>query len=118
MTLRRRGVYMSLNFSRKDIGIVDWAKGSNWKPHHSSTKRLIKLPKEKAQIGYNLLNAIIYDKFRVKVERREAWRGTLYSTQYTVHVPLTVQSNALYTTLYCTGEGTGAVHAVPGTKSV
>jgi len=67
-----RGVYMSLNFSRKDIGIVDWAGGSWWRPRHSSTKRLIKLKREKAQTSYNLLNAIIHDKFRVKVARREA----------------------------------------------
>jgi signal transduction histidine kinase len=67
-----RGVYMSLNFSRKDIGIVDWAGGSWWRPRHSSTKRLIKLKREKAQAAYNLLNAIIHDKFRVKVVRREA----------------------------------------------
>lgn len=62
-----RGVAVSLNFSRKDTGIVDWAGGSRWVPNHSSTKRLIKLPKEKAQAAYNLLNGIIHDKFRLRV---------------------------------------------------
>jgi hypothetical protein len=58
---------VSLNFCRKDTGIVDWLGGSWWRPYHSSTKRLIKLPKEKAQGVYNLLNNMTYEKFSVKV---------------------------------------------------
>lgn len=70
MFVSNRGVFVSLNFCRKDTGIVDWAGGSWWRPNHSSTKRLIKLPKEKAQPvhgAYNLLNNMIYEKFSVKV---------------------------------------------------
>jgi hypothetical protein len=58
---------VSLNFCRKNTGIVDWAGGSWWRPRHSSTKRLIKLPKQKAQGAYNLLNSMIYEKFSLNV---------------------------------------------------
>src|SRR5690348_6659591 len=63
-----RGVYVSLNFCRKQAGIVDWAGWSRWRPNHSSTKRMVKLPKEKAQAAYNVLSALIHDKFSLRPE--------------------------------------------------
>lgn len=67
----RRGVYLSLNFSRKDVGIVDWNGLSWWRPRMSSTRRMIKLPKETAQEAYNTLNQMLHDRFSVKVNLRD-----------------------------------------------
>jgi hypothetical protein len=66
-----RGVYLSLNFSRKNAGIVDWQMRSWWKPRMSSTRRIIKLPKETAQEAYNVLNQLLHDRFSLKVSLRD-----------------------------------------------
>jgi hypothetical protein len=70
-THSRRGVYLSLNFSRKNAGIVDWQMRSWWKPRMSSTRRIIKLPKETAQEAYNVLNQLLHDRFSLKVSLRD-----------------------------------------------
>lgn len=57
-----RGVELRLNFSRMDVGILDWWGLSYWQPPMSSTQRMIKLPKEAAQEAYDLLAGLLYVK--------------------------------------------------------
>jgi hypothetical protein len=64
-------VYLSLNFSRKNVGIVDWNMLSWWKPRMSSTRRMIKLPKETAQEAYNALQQQLHNRLSVKVNLRD-----------------------------------------------
>jgi hypothetical protein len=61
-----RGVYLNLNFSRKDCGILDWQPESYWRPRISSTRRTIKLPKELSQEAYNLLCELLHAKFSMR----------------------------------------------------
>lgn len=75
-----RGVELRLNFSRKDVGILDWHSLSWWKPRMSSTRRVIKLPKPTAQEAYNALNSLLHEKFSLKVKPRTA-RDSAYGIE-------------------------------------
>jgi hypothetical protein len=57
-----RGVELRLDFSRMDVGILDWWGLSYWKPRMSSKQRMIKLPKETAQEAYDLLAGLLFLK--------------------------------------------------------
>lgn len=65
-------MFLHLNFSRKDVGITDWYSFSWWRPRMSSTRRIIKLPKEPAQEAYNTLAALLHDKFSLRIKPNRA----------------------------------------------
>jgi len=64
--LLNRGVSITLNFSRQNVGILDWASGSWWRPYHSSTRRTIKLDRDAANEAYHVLEGLLQQKFSIK----------------------------------------------------
>lgn len=72
-----RGVYLNLNFSRKDCGILDWQPESYWRPRISSTRRTIKLPKEMSQEAYNLLSELLHAKFSMRAGDARGGAGNI-----------------------------------------